>query len=263
MSRKVDPNKLKAWHVAARYDLKPEKCEKCGELTPYLKKHHPDYRQPTHVVYLCQTCHMRLHHGAKKDNSTFARKVSLRMSLLKQIQDPVIMETHGGEGHIFLSIYSDIQHGVVFEKDHEKSVLLAHQRHTWAVYEGDSAILLAGGAGKHLEVNFLDVDPYGDPWPAINAFFGSARPFPPTLAVAVNDGLMKKLKMQGGWAVQSLRPMIERYGNANLYKIYLDVAREFLIEKAVEADYKLDSWTAYLCGHMRSMAHYGGIFRKT
>ncbi|MFO8154416.1 MAG: hypothetical protein R6U87_00105, partial [Thiohalospira sp.] len=99
------------------------------------------------------------------------------------------METHGGLGQIWSVCYRGLTDGIVIEKDPERARFLARQRPTWAVYQGAAEVVLAGGGGAHLCVTVLDVDPYGDPWPTIGPFFQSDRPFPETLAVAVNDGL--------------------------------------------------------------------------
>lgn len=200
--------------------------------------------------------------GDKKDNSTFPRKTSLRSRMLMKIEDPIIMETHGGAGRIWKVCYSHIQQGVVFEKDPFKSEALALQRPTWAVYETNCEGAIRQGAGSHLEVNFLDLDPYGEPWPAMEAFFLSTRPFAPRMAVVVNDGLRQKLKMNGGWAVASLHDVVERIGNAKLYKNYIEVCRELTEEKAAYAGYVVKEWSAYYCGHGSQMTHYAAVLEK-
>lgn len=35
-------------------------CERCGSVNS-LDKHHPDYSKPLEVVWLCKSCHLRLH----------------------------------------------------------------------------------------------------------------------------------------------------------------------------------------------------------
>lgn len=216
----------------------------------------------------------------QKDNSILRRKVELRrlgLDLLVHPEKfvpaesafglmdadtapntitPVVMETHGGYGRIYLDCYAGIADGVVFETDENKVLLLAEQRPTWAVYQANCELAIRGGAGAHLPVNLLDVDPYGDPWVTIDAFFRSERPRPDRMVVVVNDGLRQKLKMNGGWSTHSLAGMVDRRGNDALYDDYLDVCRDLMEQKAALADYHLDSFTGYYCGHARQMTHY-------
>jgi len=170
------------------------------------------------------------------------------------------METHGGYGAIWNQCYADVSSGVVFEKDPAKTQVLAVQRPTWAVYECDCEGALLAGVGAHLPVNFVDVDPYGEPWPVIDAFFRSNRPFPEALGIVVNDGLRQKLKMNGGWNVGSLESAVSRWGNNALYKNYLDICKELLQEKASQRGYTLTRWKGYYCGHAQQMTHYAALF---
>jgi hypothetical protein len=182
--------------------------------------------------------------------------------LLKLVDNPVVMETHGGYGAIWNQCYMDIAQGVVFEKDADKTKVLAVQRPAWAVYECDCEMALAAGVGSHLPVNFLDCDPYGAPWPVLDAFFLSDRPFPPTLAIVVNDGLRQGLEMNGGWKVESLRDVVSVYGNNTLYANYLEICKELLQEKASQRGYTLTRWAGYYCGHAQQMTHYAGLFNR-
>ncbi len=199
----------------------------------------------------------------KKDNSTLRQKVRLRnLARLFLIDVPVVMETHGGYGRIYLDCYADVKSGVVFETDDVKVLTLAEQRPTWAVYQADCVAAITQGAGAHLAVNFLDVDPYGDPWPVIGAFFSSNRPRPERMVVVVNDGLRRNLKANGAWSIGSLGEMVERYGNDVMFARYLDVCAELMQEKAASAGYTLDGFTGYYCGFSRQMTHYAARFTK-
>lgn len=195
----------------------------------------------------------------QRDNSTLAQKVAIRQIALGEIESPVVMETHGGTGQIFKRCYSHITDGVVFEKDAKKAGVLALQRPTWAVYEADCLTAIGGGVGGHLLVNFVDLDLYGDPWPVIEAFFTSQRPRPDKLAVVVNDGLRQNVRMGGAWNCGSLQEMVDEYGN-DLYDIYLEVCRELIKRKAVQAGYDLDRFNGYYCGQGNQMTHYLAVF---
>ena len=145
--------------------------------------------------------------ATKRDASTLGQKVALRRLMLSQAQAldpsfrPVVMETHGGIGQIWAQVYAGLPAGVVFENNEEKAAHLARQRPNWAVYEADCVTALAYGAGGHLQVTVLDLDPYGEPWPAMEAFFASDRPRPDVLWVVVNDGLRAACRGQGACPV--------------------------------------------------------------
>jgi hypothetical protein len=150
---------------------------------------------------------------------------------------------------------------VVFEKAPERAAVLGMQRPTWAVYEADCVMALAAGVGSHLPCNVLDVHPYGDPWPAITAFFESERPRPEIVFVVVNDGLRQKVRMGGAWNVGTLLGMVAKYGNA-LHGKYLEVCQELMTEKAAQAGYRLDRFAGYYCGHGHMMTHYLAVLSR-
>lgn len=213
-----------------------------------------------------------------KDNSTYTRKVALRrlaldllqpplpepnsrFSLLemedvpRRVVEPVVMETHGGFGRLYLETYRDVRQGCVFETDEKKSGILAAQRPTWAVYQSDCVRSLLAGAGSHLAVNVLDVDPYGDPWPVIEAFFVSDRPRPARLVVVVNDGMRRNTRFGLSWRSRSLQSVVDRRGN-DIFDHYLEVCEELMTEKAAQAGYALSRFSGYYCGAKEQMTHY-------
>ncbi len=194
----------------------------------------------------------------KKDNSTFRLKVSLRKKALDYLETPVVMETHGGAGKLFGACYNGLKTGIVFEKNPQKAKLLGLQRPTWRVYETDCEMAIGAGVGKDLPVNLLDIDPYGDPWPVIEAFFSSDRERPEVICVAVNDGLRQKIRMGGSWNVGTLQAAVSKYGN-DLHPIYLEVCQEMLKEKASVAGYNLTRFAGYYCGHHKQITHYLGV----
>ena len=190
----------------------------------------------------------------QKDNSTLRLKAALRRSLLAQIDQPFVLETHGGFGHIYRQVYHNVPVGVVFEKDPEKTAVLAKQRPTWAVYEADCEIAITDGAVDDWPFNFVDLDPYGEPWPVLDAFLQSDRPRVDSLWIVVNDGLRQKLAI-GAWDVGSMQSIVERFGN-DLHGRYLDVCRLLVKEKADQAGYRLAAFAGYYCGHGKQMTHY-------
>jgi hypothetical protein len=196
------------------------------------------------------------------DNSTFALKRALRRKVLGLMKDPpVILETHGGAGALWLACYQHVPAGVVFEKDPGKADILAAQRPTWAVYEGDCIPALTGGAGAHLMVNLLDVDPYGSPWGAIDAFLSSDRPRAEILHIVVNDGARHKIRLGGAWAINDLTEAVYHFGNA-IWEDYLEVCQWFMKQKAGKAGYSLAHFGGYHCGAGQQMTHYRAVLKK-
>lgn len=197
----------------------------------------------------------------QRDNSTFTQKVTLRRKALKLmaekwlIRQPVVCETHGGEGALFNACYAHLDEGVVFEMNAAKVDTLAKQRPTWRVYEADSAYALGEGVAADIPIHLLDVDPYGSCWDVIEAFFMSDRMFADQMFVAVNDGLRQKLQMRGAWDVEVLQNMVQKYGN-DLHPLYLEVCREMLAERAAYAGYRVDRFSGYYCGRNAHMTHF-------
>lgn len=199
--------------------------------------------------------------ATQKDNSTLNLKTSLRRNVLAELGAPaVVCETHGGYGHIYERCYRGAVGGVVFEKDPAKAAFLARQRPAWAVYECDSTYALGAGVGGHLAINFLDLDPYGEPWPVLDAFLaGHGERLPNVWGLAVNDGLRQKVQLAGGWDVASLADAVGRWGAANMHRHYLDVCRWLVEQKAGRLDFKLARWAGYHCGAAQGMTHYGAV----
>lgn len=198
-----------------------------------------------------------------KDNSTLFLKVSLRRNLLKEIACPVVLETHGGYGRIYEKCYRDVADGVVFEKDAKKAAFLAQQRPEWAVYECDCEMALRAGAGRHLVINFVDLDPYGEPWPVLDAFLaGHGDRLPERWGLVVNDGLRLKVQRNGGWDVDSLRDAVAQYGAAKVYRNYLDVCRWLVEKKVTTAGFAVVKWAGYYCGANHGMTHYAAVLNR-
>jgi hypothetical protein len=202
----------------------------------------------------------------KKDNATILLKVNLRRAALRALPvRPVVMETNGGFGEIWKACYSDVESGVVIEKDPEKCEALAKQRPGWAVYRADSVAAVAKGAGAHLQVNFVDVDPWGDPNPLLEGFFTSSRAFPPILAMVVTDGLRQYLCGKSGWESKSLQKTgaVDHFGNDHLHRRYAEVCRFQMEKLAGLRGYRISNWTCYHCGWAQQMTHYSAVFVRS
>lgn len=200
----------------------------------------------------------------KKDNSTIKRKVRLRVNALEELGlcRPIILEPFGGMGEIFKRCYSDVQTGLVVEKDQDKADVLARQRPSWIVLEGDAVKILSSIVANNMPFNFIDIDPYGQPWPVVDAIFGKGRAFSDRLVVVVQDGLRLKLKTGGAWAVKSMSNVVAKRGNDFILKNYLDIAKDLLCEKMDQDGFIIKKWAGYYTGSSNSMTHYAAVFER-
>ena len=200
---------------------------------------------------------------ARSDNSSAARKVALRRQVLERYPElartPIVCETHGGDSTIFRHVYETVRQGVVFEKDGVKADKLAHTRPTWTVIFDRCEVALALGCGGHLPVTVLDVDPWGAPWEAIGAFFGSERTFAPRMVVIVNDGSGSALNMGGAWKIGYLKPYSHLFGALHVQDQYLHVARSLLGDFSAPAGYAVTHFSGYQTGNL---FHYYGVLEK-
>jgi hypothetical protein len=79
------------------------------------------------------------------------------------------------------------------------------------VYRPTARWRFAAGVDAHPPLNFLDLDPYGEPCPGFDAFLLRA--------------LRQKCKMNGAWTVRSMQSAGNRR-NAVLYELYRDGCRD-------------------------------------
>lgn len=63
-------------------------------------------------------------------------------------------------------------------------------------------------------------------------------------------------------SVETFGQVVSKYGNAVLYKNYLEICQEMLQEKASQRGYTLTRWAGYYCGYMDQMTHYCGLFTR-
>lgn len=198
----------------------------------------------------------------QKDNSTFLLKSALRRKALKACRPgSAVLETHGGVGRLYEELYADGRSGMVIEKKEEKAEILSGQRPHWRVYQGDCIRALADGAGSDIEFGLIDVDPYGSPFPVLEAIFNHPRKLADDLQIVVNDGLRQKIKLGGAWHMESLRHIVAQRGN-DLYPVYIEVAREMVEAIVARAGYKVSGWHGYYCGHAHDMTHYWARLTK-
>ena len=57
----------------ARGKLRQKPCRHCGESR--TERHHPDYRRPLYVFWLCRPCHLKLHANRRRRARRRAERV--------------------------------------------------------------------------------------------------------------------------------------------------------------------------------------------
>lgn len=194
------------------------------------------------------------------DNSTLTEKVKLRQRVLARCLAPDVLETHGGYGRIFERTWYKARGGLVLEKDADKAEHLARQRPTWSVYHGDCERALSAGLARSTPFDVIDLDPYGQPFEVLGALALPGRTFPDVWHLVVNDGNRQKVQRGGAWHMETLAGAVRRHG-ANLYGIYLEVARECVEEFADKIGFELAGWTGYYAGKNDMMTHYWAMLR--
>lgn len=94
----IEPGKAHAM-VKAAIDAgritRPERCETCGR-PGFLVGHHPDYRQPLFIQFLCGSCHRRRHTKMvlleQPDREAIRRERALRRETLNAYARTLIAE---------------------------------------------------------------------------------------------------------------------------------------------------------------------------
>lgn len=198
---------------------------------------------------------------AKKDNGSRGVKAYVRHELMRVLPPSAVLETCGGSGGMYNDCYRGLP-GVVIEKNTRKAEALAEQRPTWAVYEGDAEKIVAAGAGFHLHISFVDIDPYGDPWPLVDAVFSRAKDLPDTWGLVVNDGLKRFLMLGRAWKLERFRKYVEEHGNKNIPGMYPQICREMIEQKAHACGAGLSWWLCRSGGHGRQMTHYAAVISR-
>lgn len=199
----------------------------------------------------------------KKDNAGILSKKTLRRRALEFMQDtPVILEPYAGEGALFEELYTDAEFGVAIDKDEAKTKLLVEQRPAWRVYQCDSVEAVRHGLAADVPFNYLDADPYRDPWPVIMAFLRRPRARADRLVLAVNDGLRRGLKMGTAWKVRTVRPALVKFGAEVIRDDYISVCRWLMERHALHAGYEIAEFEGFHAGHAQQMTHYYAVLNR-
>jgi len=113
-----------------------------------------------------------------------------------------------------------------------------------------------------LRINFIDIDPYGDPWAFVDAVFRSDCIYDDNLIIVVTDGLRMRLKKARAWCTSSMYEAVEAYGESNCYTNYKEICRELFTTKAAIAGYVITNWVSYYCGFLGQMTHYAATLDR-
>lgn len=198
----------------------------------------------------------------KKDNGSLPEKARLRQQLRAAVPAGAALETHGGVGALWRHCYQSCLPGVVCELDAAKADALARQRPEWRVYQTDCVRVLSAGLPAPERLTLVDIDAYGDPWPAVEALFASGWLAEPVVGLALTDGLRQTLKLNHGWACKSLQWAVETFGNDRLYRDYAEIARANLKRIAGEAGYDLTRWKSLYAGWLGQMTLSIAVLRR-
>ena len=196
----------------------------------------------------------------KRDNSALEAKIALRRQAIAAAESPVVLETHAGEGLIFLQCYTGVTKGWALEKDKDLLDRMTQQRERWFCYQCESEKILAD-APRAFDANFIDVDPHGSPWPVLEALFNPHRFTAPTLHLVVHDGSRRFLAIGASgssdqrWRVGLLAELAAEYGD-DLRANYSDLALVAISKLAKPCGYTVRKWTAFYTGHDSHSTHY-------
>lgn len=105
------------------------------------------------------------------------------------------------------------------------------------------------------------MDPYGDPWPVLDAFLAGYKPTASKLVLAVNDGLRQRLRRGACNDVGSMATVAPRFGS-RIRARYLQVCEFLMNEKAAAAGYRLSNFVGYYTGAMEDITHYAAVWSR-
>lgn len=156
----------------------------------------------------------------KRDHQTLSAKVSMRRDLIGSLPRPLtILEPFAGTGILWRSCYDFPGIRVVAIEQHPRKVeILAHQRPTSIVVEGDCVPLLSQGFCAWVPFDVLDLDAHGSPLGCLMAFFAQPRAMAHSLWIVATDGVGFALRR--GSCPSTLQESLRSYGRDRLLKQY-------------------------------------------
>ena len=113
------------------------------------------------------------------------------------------------------------------------------------------------GVASHLDINFVDFDPYGAAWTVIEAFFESQRPRADRNSSSwYMTGVRSSLKRYGGARIGFFSRIVEQIGEIELYQNYLSVCEEQLFEIVAKAGYKTQAFGGFYSRADSDQTHF-------
>ncbi len=128
----------------------------------------------------------------KRDHGSFELKLLLRKKLIRGITQAAALDLFAGEGRLLLELCAGFERVHAVEKDPAKWSVLTRRlqeegRANVSVWRMDNASFIREVLPGIGGINFIDLDSYGNPLPAVKRLFSVWRP-ERTTAVAVTDG---------------------------------------------------------------------------
>ena len=115
---------------------------------------------------------------------------------------------------------------------------------------------MKSGVGSHLEINFIDADPYGQAWQVLHAFFQSDRPRADRVVLVVHDGVRNRIGRYGASDIDVFQDVITKVGEIALYRNYIEVCEDMLTEMVETAGYTVESFGGFYSRKDKDQTHF-------
>lgn len=124
----------------------------------------------------------------QKDNTETHHKLAVRRRAAETLgEGDFILEAFAGSGEMYSALWHRWA-GFTMDKDLAKVTRAAKQRKRWGCYQGDTLRALEAGWLENIEFKLVDFDPYGEPWPALQAYFAGHLAFHSPWVAVCTDG---------------------------------------------------------------------------
>lgn len=129
--------------------------------------------------------------SSQKHSSALGAKQAQRLEVAHGLPSTArVLEMFAGEGGLYRGVWARFT-GICVDKVAAKVAQAARQRPRWGCYEGDAVRFLACGMAPE-PWDVVDLDAYGEPWPALRAWATSTRAFAPVTHLFCTDGYRRQ-----------------------------------------------------------------------